>query len=148
MGDFSKPKKSAPSHVADLSAATAEGKQYQRPAAVKEEIDRVLSLDHSGLQAAARQIRDETLVYLIRHLGRSDDELRGELLQELSRHIVRQARRWVRGLSPAAAEEIILQVEIEILEIVLTETPSRKSDFLEIGFSQALVGRTLNKVRG
>jgi len=147
MGDFAESKKSASSDVADLTASTADGKQYQRTGAVKEEIERVLSLGHSEIRGAAKQVRPETLVYLIRHLGR-DDDLRGELLQELSRHIVQLARRWVRTLSPAAAEEIILQVEIEILEIVLTEAPSRKSDFLEISFSQAVTRRTLNRVRG
>ena len=77
-------------------------------------------------------------MFLIRQTHRANEELCGGLLQELRKRIIGRARRFVQSLDDIAAEEIVLKVEIEILELVLTKGPSRKTDFLEIAFAQAI----------
>jgi hypothetical protein len=59
----------------------------------------------------------------------------------------RIARRSVRGLDQIAAQEIVLKVEIEIMQLVLSEEPSRKADYLEVAFAQAVERRTVDMVR-
>ena len=124
----------------------ANGKAYERRADVEAEIQRVLCLHQSGWIAEAEDLQNETLVFLIRQIDRGDQELFGPLLQELSRRIVRLASRWAQGFDKITTENIVMQVEIEILELVLAETPSRQSDFLEIAFAKAVERRTIDAV--
>jgi hypothetical protein len=51
------------------------------------------------------------------------------------------------GFDDAATEYIVLQAERQVLELVLMETPSRQSQFLEIAFAKAVKRRTLTAVR-
>jgi len=114
---------------------------------VQTEIGRILRLPESDWIAEAKDLQNETLVFLTRQIRRADEELYTRLLQELSKRIIRLARRWVRGLDRITAEDIVLKVEIDILEFVLTEKPSRKTDFLEIAFAQAVERRTIDALR-
>ncbi len=111
------------------------------------EIGRILRLPESDWIVEAKELQNETLVFLIRQIRRADEELYRRLLQELSGRIIRVARRWVRGLDRIAAEDIVLKVEIDMLELVLAEKPSRKTDFLEIAFAQAVERRTIDALR-
>ena len=66
---------------------------------------------------------------------------------ELSRRIVRMALKGVRGRDLLAAEDIALKVEIKILELVLTDKPSRTADFLEISFADAVEHCIQNEIQ-
>jgi hypothetical protein len=59
---------------------------------------------------------------------------------------VRIANRWARGFNAITTEGIVLKVELEIIELILAETPSRQSDFLEVAFGKAVERRTINAV--
>lgn len=120
---------------------------YQRRSDLEAEIQRVLRLPQSDWIAEMTGLQNETLVFLIRHTNRAGEDLLAPLLQELSKRTVRIARRWSRGFDKFTAEEIAVRVEIEILELVLAETPSLQSQFLEISFAKAVERHTIDAVR-
>jgi hypothetical protein len=130
-----------------LRFSTLDGKPYVRSEAVDAEIQRMLERPITDWIAAAPGLKSESLVFLIRHIRDKDQGISGQFLQELSKRTVRMADRWVHGVYPAAREYIVLQVEIEITELTLADTPSRQSEFLEIAFGQAVARRTTNAVR-
>jgi hypothetical protein len=51
----------------------------------------------------------------------------------------------IRGLDQFGKEDIAKQVEMEILGFALVQQPSRKSEFLEIAFTQAVRRRAINR---
>src|SRR5438067_8338820 len=133
--------------VPPLTSSKPDGKPYERSATVKSEIGTILCVPESDWIAQADDLQNETLVFLIRQTRRADPELYGRLFQELSKRITRLARRSVRGLDRPTAEEIVLKVEIDMLELVLAEEASRKTDFLQVAFAQAVESRTVDAVR-
>ncbi len=133
--------------VPPLTALKAHGKPYERSATVHNEIGRMLRLPQSDWMAEAPDLHNETVVFLMRRARRSQEELYGLLVLELTKRINRLARRWTLSLDQFTAEEIRGKVEIETLELVLTEQPSPKSDFLEVAFAQFLKRRTIDVLR-
>jgi hypothetical protein len=121
---------------------------YQRPPDVEAEIQRVSNLPQSDWLAQATDLQNETLVLLIRQVVRADEDLFAALLQELSRRTLRIAGRWVKGFDKYTRENILLpQVEIEILELVLSGTRSLQGDFLEVAFAKGVERRTIDVMR-
>jgi hypothetical protein len=84
----------------------------------------------------------ETLVHLILQMRPGDPELCAALLAELAGSIVRFARKATREWDPGAAEEIIATVRFQVLLRLLTEDSSRKTEFLEVSFGEAIAGYT------
>jgi len=130
-----------------LTFSTPDGKPYVRPEAVDAEIQRMLQRPMPDWIPAATGLKSESLVFLIRYIREKDQGISGRFLEELGKRTVRMADRWVHGVYPAAREYIVLQVEIEITQLVLIDTPSRQSEFLEIAFGRAVARRTTNAVR-
>ena len=126
----------------------ADGRPYERPAHVQTELGRILALPHSERAAEAPGVHSETLVYLIRHRKQADEELYEVVFQELSKRIVRTARRHVRGFPKIAIEEIVSRVEMQILELLVANRLDPAGDFFEVGFAQGVEGRTRNARRG
>lgn len=137
----------SPGPVEPLTSLNKDGKPYERSPAVQAELSRILSLHQFDWIAEVGDFRNETLVYLIRKNRCGDPELYGRLFQELSTRITRIVRRNAWGLDRFSAQDIILKVEIQIIELVLAEKPSRKTDFLEVGFAEVVERRTLDAVR-
>jgi hypothetical protein len=123
------------------------GKNYERYPDVEAEIQRVLRLPQSDWISEMKRLQNETLVFLIRNVDRADEDLLIPLLQDLSRRIVFIVRRWCRMLDKFTMEEIAVRVEIEILELVLAQTPSVQSQFLEMAFAKAVESRTIDAIR-
>ena len=136
----------APS-IPPLTSFTADGERYERPPKVQAEIREMLSLPQSQWIAKAKAVKTETLVFLIRQTHGPADALCGQLLEELRERISLQLAGFVRKLNEAAAEDVVMGIEMEILESVLTEEPSRKRDFLEIAFGQALQRLAIDAMR-
>ena len=134
--------------VEPLKMLNADGTPYERPAHVQTELGRILALSHSERAAEAPGVHSETLVYLIRHRKQADEELYEVVFQELSKRIVRTARRHVRGFPKIAIEEIVSKVEIQILELLVANSLDPAGDFFEVGFAQGVEGRTRNARRG
>jgi hypothetical protein len=147
MSETSDPRKPTwRSRIRRLARSVANGTYYARWKDVVKQIRRVRRLPPTEWIVLAKDLYSETLVFLIKQTHRAEKEVVGALLQELIRRTVRLARRWVRWLDSLAAEEIVLKVEIRILELVLTEKPSRDSDFLEVSFATAVKRRTLDAI--
>jgi len=134
--------------VEPLKMLNADGTPYERPAHVQTELGRILALSHSERAAEAPGVHSETLVYLIRHRKQADEELYEVVFQELSKRIVRTARRHVRGFPKIAIEEIVSKVEMQILELLVANSLDPAGDFFEVGFAQGVEGRTRNARRG
>jgi hypothetical protein len=107
----------------------------------------MLPLSHSDWVAEAPNLPSEALVFLIRQIGNGDPMIYGYLFQQLGRRIAPLARRATRGLDRETARELVLKVEIDILELIVSERPSRKRDFLEIAFAPAVEGRSVDLIR-
>jgi DNA-directed RNA polymerase specialized sigma24 family protein len=119
-------------------------KTYQPSPAVQAEIHQIQGLPQTEWDAKLKHARNETLVFMIRHVDRADQQLYGGIVQELRRRILHQARRSLRGVDSLVTEEILLNVEIDILETLLTPNPSRQTDFLQIAFAKVIQGKTVN----
>lgn len=92
-------------------------------------------------------LSNEALVFLVRQ-GRSGNvDLFGRLVYELGSRTVRIAAYYAKGFDQDTMNEIVWQVEREIVDLVLTEVPSRQSDFLEIAFGTAVKRRAINIVK-
>jgi len=98
----------------------------------------MLSLPKPRWTSEAKKLRSETLVFLIRRTHRLDDHLCGQFMEHLRKRIKKQARRFCTDLDQVDREEVLLAVEMKIFELLLTTKPSRRRDFLEIAFAQAI----------
>jgi hypothetical protein len=107
----------------------------------------MLPLSHSDWAAEAPNLPSEALVFLIQQIGNGDPEIYEHLFQEIGRRITPLARRATRGLNRETAREIVLKVERDILELIVSERPSRKRDFLQIAFAPAVEGRAVDLIR-
>src|SRR5207244_1623346 len=121
-----------------LVSSTKDGKSYERPAHIREEIGRILSLPRSRWVAEAKELQNETLVFLVRRTHRVNDEVCGDLLKQLQKRIRERTRPFAVGLHDLDKEELLSNVEIRVLELVLTEERPRKHDILEVAFAQAV----------
>ncbi|PYS08334.1 MAG: hypothetical protein DMG15_27415 [Acidobacteria bacterium] len=148
MSDF--PRRQEPGSLAPvepLTSKTADGKPYERSASVQAEISRTLAIHPPEWLRQAPDLQNETMVHLIRQSRDRDSDLMGHLMQVLSKRIHRLARSRLRGFDRMTAEELVLKVEIDILELVLAPKPSLSSEFLEVAFAEAVIIRTLRALR-
>src|SRR5262249_38079930 len=65
-------------------------------------------------------------------------------LSELGQRTSRIVNAAARGLDRLGKEDIAMQVELEILDLAMAAQPSRKSEFLEVAFTQAVRRRAIN----
>src|SRR2546421_1439560 len=122
MSTFSNEQPSGPlAKVRPLTSTTKDGKRYKRSEAVEAEIARYLGLHESDWVAAAPDLQNETLVYLIRQIYQGNKEIFGLLVGELITRLVRMIGTWSRGFDTVPAGEISWKVEEEILKLVQAE---------------------------
>ena len=124
--------------VKPLVSKTKDGKQYERPAHIQAEISKIFSLARSRWIEEAENLQNETLVFLIRRTHGVNDDVCGGLIEELTKRIGVRARRFCQSLDDFDEEQLISNVEIKVLELLLTKEPSRKRDFLEIAFAKTI----------
>jgi hypothetical protein len=135
--------------VPRLVSSTINGEPYERRPDVEAEIARALNCSRGEWVRMAEgkdRLSREALVFLIRQTIDIDRDLCGRLIHKLSKSVGRIAQHWAQGFDRITTDEILLQVEIEIIELVLAENPSRQSEFLEIAFGKAVERRTINAV--
>lgn len=126
---------------------TPEGKPYRRREGVELEIEEWLLLHHSERAARAPGALPETLVYFLRRNDETDEEYYGALVDEIGKRITRIAGSRLRGLPPVTAEDIVTRVQLEFLQLLLSEWGSRDTDYLEVAFALAVTRRTHKLVR-
>lgn len=128
---------------------TSSGPQQSKLwADVEEELKRVLPLHESVWVAEAPDLKNETLVALIRHIREGNRTIYDCLLEELMRRIVRLVKHWVAVIRDETARDYIAsQAEFEVLKLVLTTTPTQTSDYLEIAFAKKVRQMTFDAIR-
>jgi hypothetical protein len=132
-----------------LTSLALDGNPYHRRADVEAEIASALQRspwEWLTLVESGGTVSDETLVFLIKRAAKVDRDLCGRLIYVLSKRVASIATRWAQGFDPGTMEEVVLKVEMQIIELVLAEIPSRQNEILEIAFTQAVKRRTLNEV--
>jgi len=106
----------------------------------------LLGVPEANWLAEAEDLQNETLVFLVRRTRDAYPDLYAGLFRKFSKRLTRLARLPLRGLDRTTGQEIVLKVEIDIMVLVLAEKPSRKSEFLEVAFAQAVERRTVNLI--
>jgi len=130
--------------VPPLTMTTEDGKPYTRSPEVTENIGESLCWTVALLLARYTSLLNEALVFNIRRFRGHDEHICGLLLQELAQRVTRIVKAAIRGRDPLAKADIAMQVEMEILELAIAPLPSRKSEFLEVAFTQAVKRRAIN----
>jgi hypothetical protein len=125
-----------PVRITPLVSSTKDGKPYARPAHVQAKISKILSLPRSCWVEEAENLENETLVFLIRRTHGVNDDICGGLMEELRKRIVARTRRFAQNLDDFDEEQLISNVEIKVLELLLTKEASREHDFLEIALQR------------
>ena len=133
--------------IPPLTFKDADGNLPQRSETVNNEIATAWAFSHSERRKCLPHLQPETLVFFTRATRYFDRDFCGELMLQLGKRTARIVKRYVRGLSEIAAEEILMKVDIQVVELVLAEKPSRKSEFLELSFYGAVKQFTLDAVK-
>ena len=127
-----------------LTMSTEDGTPYTRSPAVEEQIAETLCWSDSDVPAKRKSLLNEVLVYNIRRFRERDDYICGMLLRELGQRTSRIVSAAICGVDPLGKADIAMQVEVEVLELAIAPEPSRKSEFLEVAFTQAVKRRAIN----
>lgn len=130
--------------VRPLTMATVDGTRYARSAAVESEIAETTGWSEADVLGKRKSLSNEALVYNVRRFLGSDDAVCGLLLRELGQRTIRIVKGATQGLDRLEKEDIAMQVEMDVLELVIAPQPSRKSEFLEMAFVQAVRCRAMN----
>ena len=85
--------------------------------------------------------------YQIDAIVAENEDILGRLVLEFGKRTARISNRRAQSFSNVVRDEIVGQVELEILELALEETPSRQGEYLEISFAQAVRLRTADVIR-
>lgn len=139
------------SRVPPLTCSTLDGRPYRRRADVEESILHALERPPAEWPAMASRtgeghLPDEAVVFLMREIRSNDRDNLGRLVHELGLRIARIAKRHAQGFDRDTTFEIVEKVEKQVIDLILAETPSRQSEFLEIAFQKAVERRTINAV--
>jgi hypothetical protein len=145
-----KPERQRHEAVPGLRSLTRDGTPYQRRADVEAEIAEALGHSQAewpGMCHGPKRLSNEAIVFLVRRSANQDRDACGQLIRYLGRSVAGIAKHWAQGFDSLTTDEIVWQVEIEIVELLLTVTPTRQSEFLEIAFGKAVERRTINAVK-
>jgi hypothetical protein len=136
--------------VRPLTSLKLDGTLYKRMDAVEALLAEILYYPPSLWILKKAEFPPEVLVYLIREIWmrmiRHNKAAFGELCTELITRIIPIVRAAARGFSVNATDAILWRVEQAIFRLVFAETPSRKSEILEVAFGQAVKRHTHDEV--
>lgn len=131
--------------VRPLTQAKVDGTPYVRFADIELQIQETVVTDPQNWSPDA--LKSETLVHLIRwQIAHGDDRAIGPMFDCLGRRIAEIVGDFARGFDSGTATAIADEIAMDIVELVFAKAPSRKSEFLEVAFEQAVKRRTINKV--
>jgi len=144
MGTFSGYDGGYPGGIPGLTTLTKDGEPYKRPDAVLAQIAETLGRPQSDWFKLLKSLRPETIVFLVRQVDHAYEELYGALVKELNRRTICISKPLLRHMDRIAKEDVLMQVEMKILERVLTGKTSRDGEYLEVAFADAVDGETRN----
>src|SRR5712692_723250 len=128
----------SPARARRLQSFNAKGKDYRRWNDIEAVNQRILPLHESCWIAEAPDLPNESLLFLIRHVREGNRDIFSHLFEELLKRVLRMARHWVARFDEATRDYLMEQIEIEMIKLVLAETPTRRSDYLDIAFAKGL----------
>jgi hypothetical protein len=123
-----------------------DGKPYQRPETVENDIAEMLSVHHSQRAGRAPFALNESLIYCIRRRDNNDEQYHEVFVGEIDKRLADHAGRYVRKLPQVQAEDIVTKVQHEFRELIFAERGSARTEFLEVAFALAVKKRTLQLV--
>jgi hypothetical protein len=132
--------------IPPLTSKTDSGEPYTRHQAVEAELRSVLPLGPAEWIKNKTGLKSESLVFLHRYIRRQDDDAAGVLQEELSARTMQMGSRFIYGIYEEARDFILSEVESALAVLLLAETPSRQSEYLEIGFGQAVYRHTMDAI--
>jgi hypothetical protein len=121
-----------------LRSSTQTGERYKRAAHNESQIREALSRPPAELPAQACHLENEVLVFLIERTHGVKPAVCGALMQELQQRIRAGVLRYTQELDQVDQETVSLNVEMRIFELILIKKVSRKRDFLQVAFGQAM----------
>src|SRR3989442_15037919 len=149
MDTFSSSPAGSKSIVQELKSSSPSGKKYSRTSAVDDQIQSILCRHQSEWILEAPNLKNETVFFLMRLVRRADEQLFYEFFQELCTRIARIAKRAASRyrVDDKVAQEIVEEIQLNVLELVLADTPGRQTDVLEVAFRQAVKRRARERSR-
>ncbi len=130
-----KPETGGGATLRPLTAYDALGRPYARPPAIQDEIETVLGLESEALVASADNLRDETLVYLIRERRRGQDWATAE---QLARVLIERCRRVLLGTLhslPLDVRDEAIRTVLQQLFARITDLDDDRGDFYQVRFA-------------
>lgn len=124
--------------VQPLTGRNAEGHPYERLPTVQREIEAMLGLESEVLFAAADNLRDETLVYLIRERRRARDWSVASTLSEMLVDRCRLVLLSTLGKLPQDIRDEAIRTVVEQLFTRIVALDDARGDFCQVRFGLAL----------
>ena len=138
-----------------LTRTNAEGEVYQRQGVVDRQIRDALGLYPEELRRRSELIdsestdfiKEEALVYLIRHYHKAGDR---DCMDELSESLLRRCATWVHGQLRSLGDEAATEGYSDVMELLfgrILDLGSDRGYFLQVRFWQALKSLTVQAYR-
>jgi hypothetical protein len=123
------------------------GARYERPAHIQAELRSIVPLDPSEWIGRIGSFQNETLVCLIRLTHDGNPDLCGILIKELRNRINHRALKFCDKMDDYDKEQFSSDVDIQVLNLVLTKQPSTEGEILEIAFGRTLQNLARNQLK-
>jgi len=133
--------------IPPLVCCNKSGHRYVRPAHIQAELRSIVPLDPSEWIGRAENFQNETLVCLIRLTHDGHPPVCGILIEELRRRITHRAEKFCCEMDEYDQEQFVSDVEMQVLELVLTKQPSKEREILEVAFGRAMRNLALNQLK-
>ena len=138
-----------------LTRTNAEGEVYQRQTIVDRQIRDALGLHPEELRRCSEIldsespdfIKEEALVYLIRHYHKAGDR---ERMNELSESLLHRCANWIHGQLRSLGDEAATEGYSDVMELLfgrILDLGCDRGDFLQVRFWQALKSLTVQAYR-
>src|SRR5438132_450149 len=132
--------------VPPLVCSSKSGKRYVRPPHIQAELRSIVPLDPSEWTGRVETCQNETLVCLIRLTQDEHPTICGVLIEELQKRITYRAEKFCYEMDDYDEEQFVSDLEMQILELVLTKQRSREREILEVAFGRPMKNLALNQL--
>jgi len=123
------------------------GTRYRRPAHIQAELRSIVPLDPCEWIGRIGSLQNETLVCLIRLAQDGHPNICGILIEELQRRINHRALKFCGKMDDYDKEQFCSEVEMQVLELVLSKPSSTEREILEVAFGRKLQNLARNQLK-
>ncbi|AUW47162.1 hypothetical protein [Rhizobium leguminosarum] len=121
-----------------LTQSTRLGMPYARFADVERQITEIIQYPidkwDTIIVGNSSRWKSQTLVYLARH-ALDDDKAFGWLLRQVLKRASTKLGFILKGMDPTTLQQIDTTVSLQLVELIMTEVPTRASEYLEVDFN-------------